>query len=120
MVIGIGGENVGRCRRAGQKGTILEFPVWHGGAGSILPEDGCESSDVGICLLYRGWAQAPHLHAQYPSMEEAAIMMGSATKKDAHAPVEIHYNKAHHEQTLHGGLALQSLQLRPCSGPIPG
>ena len=101
VVIGIGRERRSG-RRTGQKGTILEFSVGHGSAGSIVLEDEDESSSAGVCPLSRVYMQAPHLHTQDPSRGEAATMMDSATKKDAHAPVEIHYNKSQHEQTLHG------------------
>ena len=42
------------------------------------------SSDVVICILYDGHAQAPHLSEDSLCMSEAAVMMSLDTKKDAH------------------------------------
>ena len=69
--------------------------AWVGQAGTasnIIEEDERVSSGVRICILSTDPTQASHLQGKYPWTDEAAIMMYTDTKKDAHTVVEIHYS----------------------------
>jgi hypothetical protein len=85
-----------------QKGTMVV------GVGTKMVQEESNSrsmriSEVRVCVLSANPMQAPHVYAEVPCHGEAAIMMCTDTKKDAHIVMEIHYNDCGHEQTPRGG-----------------
>jgi hypothetical protein len=71
----------------------LESGVGQYGAASIIIEDERASSGMKVCIRSPDHSQTSQLLAEDPYAGTATIMMGTDTKKDGHAVVEIHYNK---------------------------